>query len=59
MDSCKNKAYSKSESNISSKSPKNNIIKRNINYNNKSNLHRNMFDFLFIIGKGGLVKYGE
>ena len=61
MESLKNKAYSKSESNISSKnSPKNNIIikslKDNYNYNNQSNLNRNMFQFIFIIGKGGFGK---
>ena len=58
MESCKNKTYSKSESNINSKaSPKHNIIKKkNISNNNKSNLHRNMFEFLFIIGKGGFGK---
>ena len=58
MDSSKNK-YSKSESNISSKaSPKNNIIKNSIKSinNNNSNLNRNMFDFIFIIGKGGFGK---
>ena len=39
-------------------SPKNNIIKnsfKSIN-NNNSNLNRNMFDFIFIIGKGGFGK---
>ena len=58
MNSSKNKTYSKSESNISSKvSPKNNIIKNSIkSNNNKSNLNRNMFDFIFIIGKGGFGK---
>ena len=59
MNSSKNKTYSKSESNISSKaSPKNNIIKNSIKSisNNKSNLNRNMFDFIFIIGKGGFGK---
>ena len=58
MDSPKNK-YSKSESNISSKaSPKNNIIKNGIKPINdfNSNLNRNMFDFIFIIGKGGFGK---
>ena len=59
MDSSKNKTYSKSESNISSKaSPKSHLIKKNIkSYNEKSNnLNRNMFEFIFIIGKGGFGK---
>ena len=60
MNSSKNKTYSKSESNISSKtSPKNNIIKnsiKSINNNKSNNLNRNMFDFIFIIGKGGFGK---
>ena len=59
MEPIKNKTYSKSESNISSKtSPKNNIFNKNNNKysNNKSNLNRNMFDFIFIIGKGGFGK---
>ena len=58
MEPIKNKTYSKSESNISSKtSPKNNILNNNNKYNNyKSNLNRNMFDFIFIIGKGGFGK---
>ena len=59
MESIKNKEYCKSESNIGSQN--NNKIKdRNEinmnNNNNKGTLKKQMFDFIFIIGKGGFGK---
>ena len=52
-----NRAYSKSESNISNRASTKNKFKKNIKFNNNtSNLNRNMFEFLFVIGKGGFGK---
>ena len=58
MDYIKNKQYSKSESNIGTESLQNNIkIKKKYDNNNdKTILNKNMFEFIFIIGKGGFGK---
>ena len=59
MDSQKKKAYSKSEPNINNNSSKRiNNINNSLNDNSKknSNLNRNMFEFIFVIGKGGFGK---
>ena len=57
MDSLNQKPYSKSESNISSKtSPKNHINKNNTKIHNTNTLNKNMFEFNFVIGKGGFGK---
>ena len=59
MNSLNNKGYSKSESNINVKISHRTTIKKNslkYQYKNPANLNRNMFDFLFIIGKGGFGK---
>ena len=58
MNPQRNRTYSKSESNISNKaSSKNKYNKKNLKFNNNtSNLNRNMFEFIFVIGKGGFGK---
>ena len=57
MDSLNKKPYSKSESNISSKtSRKKHINKKNTEIHNTNTLNKNMFEFNFVIGKGGFGK---